>query len=141
MAGADSPRTVVDVGGRPVVLVDSVSYLTAQDRGATVVSASHGGTSAAQHALAVGPATIAFNDAGVGKDAAGIRALALLADRAIVAVAVAHTSARIGDAGDHWHSGVVSHVNACAAAAGVEPGMSVRAAFARLLEPASGHRP
>lgn len=127
------PRRVVEVAGRPVVLVDSVSYLDAADRGAVVVSASHGGTSAAVHALAVAPAAIAFNDAGVGKDAAGIRALGILAERAIAAVTVAHTSARIGDADDHWSNGVVSHVNPVAADGGVEPGMSVREAFARLI--------
>jgi hypothetical protein len=131
-------RVVVPLAGRPVVLVDSVSYLTAADRGAAVVSGSHGGTSAAGYALTVLPAVVAFNDAGGGKDGAGFRALALLDPYGVAALTVSHDSARIGDAADAWRSGVVSRVNAVAAAKGAEPGLSLRAAFARLLSGRGG---
>jgi hypothetical protein len=69
-----------------------------------------------------------FNDAGGGKDDAGIAGLALLGTVSVPALAVAHTSARIGDAADTWACGVLSAVNQTASAAGVQPGMSVQVA-------------
>jgi hypothetical protein len=115
-----------------VLLVDSITQLEAADAGAWVVSGSHGGVSSAQYALAWPMALVVFNDAGVGKDAAGIAALALLQARGQPALTVAHTSARIGDAGDTWAHGVISHVNAAAAALGCGAGQSLRATLASL---------
>lgn len=60
-----------------------------------------------------------FNDAGIGKERAGI-----------VAVTYSHNSARIGDAVDGFESGVVSAVNAAAAAAGLDAGQTVAEAVA-----------
>jgi len=45
---------------------------------------------------------------------------------------LSHESARIGDSRDHWQYGVVSHVNAAAAAAGVAPGQTTQEAARRL---------
>lgn len=50
--------------------------------------------------------------------------------RGIPAVAVAGTSARIGDGRSLWVSGVVAHVNRAAARAGARPGLPARE-FAR----------
>jgi len=74
-----------------------------------------------------------FNDAGGGKDDAGIAALAMLQARAIAAAAVAHSSARIGDALDAWQHGVISHVNEAARRLGLHAGERVQAAVERLL--------
>jgi hypothetical protein len=71
-----------------------------------------------------------FNDAGIGKDEAGIAALAMLDAVGQAAVAVAHTSARIGEAADTWKDGVISRVNAAARAAGYRSGQSLRGAVA-----------
>jgi hypothetical protein len=60
-----------------------------------------------------------FNDAGVGKDRAGIAALDLLDADGIAAVTVSHDSARIGEASDAWQHGVLSHLNAAAVALGL----------------------
>ncbi len=109
--------------GVTVLLSDSVSYLTDEDRGRIVVCASHGGQSSGEYARECRPDLIFFNDAGVGKDDAGIRALELLEEIGVAACAVSHMSARIGDVLDHWESGVVSHSNP--SAAGIEPGCSV----------------
>jgi hypothetical protein len=73
-----------------------------------------------------------FNDAGVGKEGAGIAAMAMLQARGCAAVTVAHTSARIGDARDTWEHGVLSHVNAAAQALGLAPGQALRDAMQRL---------
>lgn len=115
-----------------VLLVDSITQLVADDAGACVVSGSHGGRSSASYALAVPLALVVFNDAGIGKDEAGVAALALLQAAGRAAATVAHTSARIGDAADTWQHGVISRVNAAAAALGLAPGQPLQAALMRL---------
>ena len=116
-----------------VIVIDSITQLAAGDEGAIVVSGSHGGVSSGTFACERLLQLVFFNDAGVGKDGAGIAALALLQARGVAAAAVAHTSARIGDALDAWQHGVVSHVNAAANALGVRVGDRVGAAAERLL--------
>ena len=117
-----------------VIVVDSITQLDAGDRGAIVVCGSHGGTSSAEFALRRLPRLVCFNDAGVGKDGAGIAALVILQARGVAAAAVAHDSARIGDALDAWQHGVISHVNAAARALGLRVGQPLGAAVRRLLD-------
>lgn len=119
--------------GQPVRLVDSITQIGAADAGAWVVSGSHGGTSSAAYALAVPLALAVFNDAGIGKDEAGVAALALLQAAGCAAATVAHGSARIGDARDHWAHGVISRVNPAAAALGLAPGQGLRQAILACL--------
>ena len=116
--------------GVAVLLADSITEITPADAGSFVVSGSHGGLSAAHYAAAVPLRACLFNDAGGGKDAAGIAGLARLG---YPALACSHASARIGDPQDAWENGIVSAVNAAAMAAGLQPGMTVQAAFRRLL--------
>lgn len=111
-----------------IVLLDSVTEVTAAHFGCVVVTGSHGGQSAGRYALAVRARLYVFNDAGVGKDEAGIAALAMLDDAGQSAVAVAHASARIGEAADTWAGGVISRANSAAAAQGFCAGQSLRAA-------------
>ena len=119
-------------GGR-VLAMDTITKVAPGMEGCLVVSGSHGGTSSGEFALAVPLQLAVFNDAGVGKDDAGIAALAMCQARGRAAVAVAHTSARIGDALDAWQHGVISHVNAAAAALGLQPGQALQAALRRLI--------
>lgn len=120
-------------GAKRVIAMDSISLVTPQDAGAIVVCGSHGGTSSGEIALEVPLAAVFFNDAGIGKDEAGIAALAMLAARGIPAGSVAHTSARIGDARDCWENGVLSSVNAAAAALALANGQRLREALAALV--------
>ena len=119
-------------GGR-VVIVDSITQATSAEAGAFVVSASHGGRSAAAYALAVPFEAVFFNDAGIGKDDAGIAALQLLEAKNVPAATVAHDSARIGDAQDTWENGIVSRVNAGARDLGLVPGVRLRTALTDLV--------
>lgn len=116
-----------------VLVMDTITRATAEDAGAFVVSGSHGGETAASFAVGKRLAGAFFNDAGIGKDDAGISGLALLGRDGTPAATVAHTSARIGDAMDAWENGIVSHVNAPAAALGLAPGQRLREALARLV--------
>lgn len=110
-----------------LVLLDSVTQVEFGHAGQLVVTGSHGGASVVPYARAVRAWMYVFNDAGVGKDGAGIAALELLAADGIAAVAVAHTSARIGEALDAWEHGVVSHLNAAAVTLGLRVGFPLRA--------------
>jgi hypothetical protein len=111
-----------------VILLDSIALIDKQAAGCTVVSGSHGGASAAKFVLDIGiqPKIVFYNDAGGGKDDAGIVALSLLAGIWVPCATYAHTSARIGDAADGYAKGIVTHVNALAAAMGVRVGDRVR---------------
>jgi hypothetical protein len=124
---------VENSNGRRVIVMDSITQLTPEDAGACVVSASHGGVSSGEIALAVPLTAVFFNDAGVGKDSAGIAALEMLQQKGVAAGTVSHMSARIGDGADMWSSGVVSHVNRAAHRLGMRPGSSLRAMLVEII--------
>jgi hypothetical protein len=103
-------------------VVDSITQLDEHDQGCIAVSGSHGGVSSARYALAACPLLSVFNDAGGGKDDAGLAALALLQAQGLAACTVAHASARIGDAQSTLDDGIINHVNAAAARMGIAAG-------------------
>jgi hypothetical protein len=115
-----------------IVAAESVTQLPAGVRDAVLVAGSHGGIIAAYLAASAGARAVILNDAGVGKDGAGIAGLAYLDGIGTAAATVAHTSARIGDGADSLERGIVSHANALAAALGVVAGMHCREAADRL---------
>ncbi len=101
-----------------IVLRDSVTKTEDGDVGSVLVTGSHGGVYAANLAARAGVRAAIFNDAGQGRDRAGIAGLDALQQLGLAAAAVAHDSARIGDAGDAWARGILSAVNDPAAALG-----------------------
>ena len=116
----------------PIVVADSVTALPSHARGAVLVCGSHGGLVAARYASSSGVRAAIFNDAGRGKDDAGIAGVVALDAVGMAAAAVAHTSARIADASDTLARGIVSFANAHAADLGVTDGMRCDAAAERL---------
>lgn len=127
---------------QPPVLLDSialVSTLGEHSAGSIIVSGSHGGVSAASFVVdhPHRPLIVFFNDAGMGKDGAGIAGLAMLQAIGVAGCAYSHQSARIGEAADGLAHGVVSHANATARALGVAAGDRVDAWVANLCEAAS----
>jgi hypothetical protein len=104
----------------------------AECRGHVLVSGSYGGEYNAYHAGKHGIRAVILNDAGVGKDRAGIRGLDYL-DRVELAAATADVmSCHIGDGAHMLQHGVVSFVNRHAARRGCAPGQSVRECAERL---------
>jgi hypothetical protein len=116
----------------PIVTADSITRIGGEAAGAVVVNASHGGVYAAYLAAKLGVAAAVFNDAGVGRDRAGIGGLDYLQGLGIPAATVGHDTARIGDGADMLARGVITHANPLAAALGCRPGMSCRDAAERL---------
>jgi hypothetical protein len=139
-ASYDEARTQPGVNrhGLRIVCVDSVSLVTADDAGQIVLSGSHGGIVSGQRGLAIRVAAAAafYNDAGVGKDEAGVSRLPVLDERYIAAATVGSASARIGDGRSTYESGILSRVNATAAELGIIPGMPAREAV-ELIVPAT----
>ena len=84
----------------PIVIADSITRVGPEAAGAVVVNASHGGVYAAYLAAKLHAAAAIFNDAGVGRDRAGIAGLDYLQDFGIAAATVGHDTARIGDGAD-----------------------------------------
>lgn len=113
-------------------LLDSISAISNTESACCVITGSHGGVTAANFVLACDQRAhvVAFNDAGVGKQDAGVVALALLAEHNIAAMAYSHDSACIGDAEDAWKHGVLTRVNHVASAYGARTGMSIQEACA-----------
>lgn len=116
-----------------IVLADTATKLGAHAEGGVIVTGSHGGSYAAYLTLKAHPRAVIHNDAGIGKDDAGIAVLALAQAIDVAAATTSHTSCRIGDAADMIARGRISHANGPAAALGLAPGMACREAAERLL--------
>ena len=89
-------------GSVKTVMMDSISYVSPENSGDIIISGSHGGTSSAGYAIDARVAAAFFNDAGGGKNNAGIRGMAELGKHSIIAVAVSHESAEIANAADTY---------------------------------------
>ena len=123
-----------------VLTADSITRIGAEASGAVVVNGSHGGVYAAYLAAKLQVAAAVFNDAGVGRDCAGISGLDYLAGLGIPAAAVGHDTARIGDGPDMIARGIVTHANPQAVALGCRPGMRCRDATLCLQQASTSGR-
>ncbi|MGE8668751.1 MAG: hypothetical protein ACN6PM_13535 [Achromobacter mucicolens] len=131
-------RIVIKAGpdGAPLVVgADSVSLLDAQDDGLIAVTASHGERLAGLQSDGVraSPRLVTFNDAGMGKDSAGIGRLPLLQQRGIAALTVSAHTARIGDARSCYEEGTISSANARARDLGCRVGTPLKTFIDALL--------
>ena len=108
-------------------------------REGVVACGSHGGRYPAYLAAQAGLKAVIFNDAGVGRENAGIASLTLLGQGGMAAATVSHNSCRIGEPADMMARGVISHANGPARAVGVEPGMPCRLAAQRLRDSRIAH--
>ncbi len=111
-------------------ILDSVTHMKAEHAGAAVVAASHGGRYAGWYAATMRAGAVILNDAGIGREFAGIAGLGLLADHGIPAACLWHRSARIGQGQHSYEHGRLSFVNEPAVQLGVAAGMSCAEALA-----------
>ena len=121
-----------------IAVADSVTTL-GDVKGQVLVAGSHGGIVAAFLGANAGAHALILNDAGIGKDRAGIAGLAWLEAIGMAAATVDCMSARIGDGADTLAHGVISHANRYAAACGVVAGQSCREAADRLRKAPAPH--
>lgn len=117
-----------------ILVLNSITHAAAGAVGQVVVAASHGGMIAGAIAAAKLVRSVIFNDAGGGKEGAGMASLGPLEQMGMAAATVARRSARMGD-GPHTHQhGLVSHANALALQCGVHIGMPCAQAAERLRQ-------
>jgi len=110
-----------------IVTASSSAQATEACRGQVLVSGSYGGEYNAYHAGKWGLRGVVLNDAGIGRDRAGIRGLDYLDQVGLPGATADAMTCHIAD-GDHMLAhGLISHVNAAAAALGCAVGQSVRA--------------
>ena len=118
---------------------DTVTKLDGRHFGRVVIAGSHGGLFCAYLAAKAGLRGVILNDAGVGKDGAGIGGLVYLDALSMPAATVSTMSARIGDGSDMARRGIISHVNASAAALGCGAGQSAAECATKMLASPGGH--
>lgn len=124
-----------------VVAADTVTRPTEAWKRAVLVAGSHGGVYAAYCAVKAGVRGVILNDAGRGKDDAGIGGLGYCEALGIPYAAIDTMSARIGNGDDMIARGVISAANRIAAALGVKPGMSCADAAAAMTRAGISDRP
>ena len=128
-------RRIVSKGkGGSIVVVDTISYVNENDRGNVIVGGSHFGKICGNQTSKFRPRGVILNDAGKGKDNAGIQGLFVLEKAGIPAATVSAMSARIGDGLSSYEEGEISFVNGAARKLGIAPGMKANEAARRMLE-------
>lgn len=118
-----------------IVLLDSLGDLQPANTSPILVCGSHcgGNRDLAIHVKKCRVKAVFLNNAGVGKNQAGIRGLIHYQAEGILACAVNHNSAEIGISIDTWESGTISHINPHAEEAGIQIGDSVKEAVAKII--------
>ena len=124
--------TASDSGNAAVLTATSVTKLGPEYAGQVLVCGSHGGVYAGYLAARAGVLGVILNDAGGGKDGAGFASLPYLDRIGLAAATVSHATARIGEGEDMLARGMISQVNATAAALGCAAGQSAREAAERM---------
>lgn len=116
-----------------VAILDSITKLTDEHSGGVVIAGSHGGLYPALLAANAGLRGVVLSDAGIGLEEAGVGGLRFLETLGFPAAAVDYRSARIGDGADLNRRGIVSRVNAPAAALGCRVGEPARHCATKML--------
>src|SRR4029453_19077895 len=116
-----------------ILAVPSVTKLPSSADGAVVVGGSHGAVYAAYLSAKAGARAAIHNDAGIGRDEAGVGGLAWAETQGMAMAAASSGSARIGDGADMLRRGVISRANPLAEACGVRVGQGVKEAADLLM--------
>ncbi|MQY72870.1 MAG: DUF1805 domain-containing protein [Dehalococcoidia bacterium] len=121
-------------GNRKIVVADSAAAMDESTKGDAFVDGSHCGINVGEMTIHSGVGAMIGNDAGMGKNNAGIVALKMCDEQGIPAAAVAAMSAKIGSGMSTYEQGQISVVNEAAKKLGVSVGMSAKEAADKLLE-------
>ncbi len=121
-------------GNRKIVVADSAAAMDESTKGDVFVDGSHCGINVGEITIHSGVGAMIGNDAGMGKNNAGIAALKMCDEQGIPAAAVAAMSAKIGSGMSTYEQGQISVVNESAKKLGISAGMSAREAADKMLE-------
>ena len=128
-------KVVREAGGLRIVIADSATSITEDNKNDIVVNGSHCGANIApDYILPSGARGSIGNDAGIGLEDAGIASLVFLDQHGIPGAAVAAMSAEIGVGQSTYNEGIISAVNEVAKKMGVTVGMSAKEAADKMFE-------
>ncbi len=127
-------KVVRESGGLRIVIANSATSITPDNKNDIVVDGSHCGANVADYVLQGGARGMIGNDAGIGLESAGIAALKILDEHGVPAAAVASISAEIGVGQSTYDEGVISTVNEVAKKMGVTAGTTAKEAADKMFE-------
>lgn len=119
----------IQIEGVSITVTDSITFLNEKNAGDIVVCGSHGGVSAGHYAQKHNLKAVFFNDAGIGKNNAGIKGLDGLNDAGIIACTVDCMSAEIFNGQDTLDNGIITVCNQLAKAKNIREMMTVKEAI------------
>ena len=122
------------LGNRKIVVADSAAGMDERSKGDVFVDGSHCGVNVGEMTLHAEMGAMIGNDAGMGKNDAGIVALKMCDEKGIPSAAVAAMSAKIGNGMSTYEQGKISVANETAKKMGVTVGMSAKEAADKMLE-------
>jgi len=128
---AEEITIIKQAGGRKIVVADSAAAMDERSKGDVFVDGSHCGRNVGEMTLHSGMGAMIGNDAGMGKNDAGIVALKMCDEQGIPAAAVAAMS---GSGKSTYEQGKISVANETAKKIGVTVGMSAKEAADKMLE-------
>jgi len=129
----EEQKIVKQSGERRIVLADSAAAMDESSKNDVFVDGSHCGLNVGEMALHSRVRGMVGNDAGLGKNDAGIAGLKLLEEHGIPAAAVSCMSAKIGSGTSTYEQGKISVANATAKKLGITAGMSAKEAADKML--------
>jgi uncharacterized protein YunC (DUF1805 family) len=119
----------IQIEGKTIIVADSITFLNESNAGDIVVCGSHGGLSAGHYAQKHCLKAVFFNDAGIGKNYAGIKSLDSLSDAGILACTVDCMSAEIFNGHDTFENGIITVCNQLAKSRNISEKMTVKEAL------------
>lgn len=126
-------QITTQIDGVSITVTDSITFLNENNAGDIVVCGSHGGVSAGHYAEKHRIKAVFFNDAGIGKNGAGVKSLESLSEVGILACTVDCMSAEIFNGQDILENGIVSVCNQLAKSRNIKEGMRVKEAIKCIL--------
>ncbi len=127
-------RVVKESGNGRIVIVDTTSDVNESNNMDIIITGSHGGINASEYLGKLKVKGVISNDAGIGKNEAGIAGMKALDKYDIPAVAVSTMSAKIGNGTSTYEQGSLSATNELAKKLGISQGMSAIEAADIMLE-------
>jgi uncharacterized protein YunC (DUF1805 family) len=121
------------IDGVSITVTDSITFLNENNAGDIVVCGSHGGLSAGHYAQKHHVKAVFFNDAGIGKNNAGVKSLESLSDAGILACAVDCMSAEIFNGQDLLDNGIITVCNQLAKSRNIKVAMTVKEAIKHIV--------
>ncbi|MBA7626728.1 hypothetical protein ES703_34183 [subsurface metagenome] len=127
-------KIVKESGKNRIIIVDTTSDVHEGNDTDIIITGSHSGIPGGKYLFGLNIKGVIGNDAGMGKNNAGIAGMKILEEHGIPAAAVLGMSAHIGNGTSTYEQGKISATNELAKKLGITIGMSAKEAADKMLE-------